>query len=157
MKLDIRPEMEAFKRALAAQGLSSTFQRLAIAETVFSTHDHFDADDLLRRVRKREPRVGRVTVYRTLAVLVEAGLVEERQFRKDRILYEHVVGHGHHDHMVCVTCGRISEFSSPRIEEEQDAAAGRLGFQILSHNHTLFGYCRSCAGRKHPARKPRKS
>ena len=74
-------------------------------------------------MKKKDPRVGRVTVYRTLAVMVEAGLVEERQFRKDRVLYEHVVGHHHHDHMVCVSCGKILEFENSRIEEEQAAVA----------------------------------
>jgi Fur family transcriptional regulator, ferric uptake regulator len=138
-------EMGAFEAALRERGLSPTYQRRAIAEAAFSTHAHFSADELLQLARRREPRVGRVTVYRTLEVLTEAGLVEERRFRKDRALYEHVVGHGHHDHMVCVACGKILEFHSPRIEAEQAKAARRLGFQVLHHSHTLFGRCRSCA------------
>lgn len=138
-------EMEAFRAALRAKGLSATHQRLTIAKAAFSTHSHFAADELFAQVRKLDPRVGRVTVYRTLAVMVEAGLVEERQFRKDRVLYEHVIGHGHHDHMVCIHCGRIHEFSSPRIEAEQEAAAEKYRFSILHHSHTLFGTCRTCS------------
>jgi Fur family ferric uptake transcriptional regulator len=144
--MDTARELETFREALRARGLSATYQRLAIAEAAFSTHSHFTADELCARVRRREPHVGRVTVYRTLGVLVETGLVEERQFRKDRVVYEHVVGHGHHDHMVCLGCGRILEFKCPRIEEEQEKAARSHGFRILHHSHTLFGYCRSCPG-----------
>jgi Fur family ferric uptake transcriptional regulator len=137
-------EMEAFRAALRRRGLSVTRQRLRIAETVFSTHKHFSADDLARWVRKRDPRVGRVTVWRMLKVLVEAGLVEERPFRRDRMLYEHVIGHRHHDHMVCLRCGRIVEFENPRIEKEQARSAREHGFTVVSHHHTLFGYCRAC-------------
>jgi Fur family ferric uptake transcriptional regulator len=143
---DAAREMDKFREALRARGLSATYQRLAIAEAAFSTHSHFTADELCARVRKREPHVGRVTVYRTLGVLVEIGLVEERQFRKDRVVYEHVGGHAHHDHMVCLACGRILEFRCPRIEEEQEKAARSHGFRILHHSHTLFGYCRACPG-----------
>lgn len=138
-------EMDAFRAALRAKGLSATRQRLKIAQAAFSTHSHFAADELYAQVRKLDPKVGRVTVYRTLGVLVEAGLVEERQFRKDRVLYEHVVGHGHHDHMVCIHCGRIHEFASPRIEAEQESAAEKARFSIYYHSHTLFGACRACS------------
>jgi Fur family transcriptional regulator, ferric uptake regulator len=143
-KLNIGSEMTAFTEAIRQRGLSATPQRMAIAQTVFSTHDHFTAEDLVREVRRTHPRVGRVTVYRTLKVLVDSGLVEERQFRKDRVLYEHTVGHRHHDHMVCVNCGLIIEFESPVIEREQAVAASRRGFQVLYHQHVLFGRCRKC-------------
>lgn len=145
---DLGPEMSAFRAALKARGLSATTQRMAIAETLFSAHDHLTADDLYERVRKRDPKVGRVTVYRTLAVLVEAGLAEERPFRKDRMLYEHTVGHRHHDHMVCISCGLILEFENPRIEREQEASARKAGFTVYHHSHTLFGACRACAGKR---------
>lgn len=140
-------EMDALRVALVQRGLSVTQQRCRIAETVFSTHKHFSVDDLIKWVKKKDSRVGRVTVYRMLKVLVDAGLVEERPFRKDRMLYEHVIGHHHHDHMVCVRCGKIVEFESPRIEEEQARAAREHGFEIFHHSHTLFGHCRTCARR----------
>lgn len=146
MKPGIDKEMEAFRAALRSRGLAATRQRVAIAETVFSTHGHLTADQFVERVRRRNSRVGRVTVYRNLKILVDAGLVEERPFRKDRMLYEHVVGHHHHDHMVCVRCGKVLEWESRRIEEEQQAAARKRGFRVLHHSHTLFGYCRRCEG-----------
>lgn len=140
-------EMAAFRAALRKARLAVTRQRLAIAETAFSTHAHFTADELLDLVRARGVNVGRVTVYRTLKVLVDAGLIEERPFRRDRLLYEHVVGHAHHDHMVCLKCQRIIEFESPVIEREQRRVAKRHGFEVVHHTHTLFGTCRPCAAR----------
>ena len=145
MSLDIGKEMEEFRRALRGAGLSCTNQRLKLAEIVFSHHQHFTADDLIGWARKSIRGVGRVTVYRTLKVMVDAGLVEERPFRRDRVVYEHVIGHRHHDHMVCLSCGEIIEFSNPRIEEEQERSAKAHEFKIVHHNHTLFGYCTKCA------------
>jgi Fur family ferric uptake transcriptional regulator len=141
------PEMAAFGKALRTRGLSTTRQRLELGELILSTHGHFTVDDLVDLARKRGIRVGRVTVYRTLALMVEAGLVEERPFERDRMRYEHVVGHGHHDHMVCIACGKVAEWESTAIEREQRRAASREGFEILHHTHTLFGRCRACAGR----------
>lgn len=144
MKPDIAQEMEAFRGALRAAGLSATQQRLKLAEIVFSHHQHFTADDLIGWARRSIRGVGRVTVYRTLKVLVDAGLVEERPFRRDRVVYEHVIGHRHHDHMVCLGCQEIIEFSNPRIEEEQERSAKSHEFTVVHHHHTLFGYCLKC-------------
>jgi len=160
---DIDKEMGEFRRALREAGLSCTNQRLKLAEIVFSHHQHFTADDLIAWARKSIRVVGRVTVYRTLKVLVDAGLVEERPFRKDRVVYEHVIGHRHHDHMVCLSCGEIIEFSNPRIEEEQERSAKAHEFKIVYHNHTLFGTCTKCAqgggtaGRRKATEKPAKA
>lgn len=140
----ISREMSAYREALASKGLSVTTQRLKLGEIVFSTHGHFTADELAARVRKAGLRIGRVTVYRTLNLMVDAGLVEERSFQRGRMHYEHTVGHAHHDHMVCLSCGRIIEFESEAIEREQQLAAARQGFAVLHHSHTLFGYCRAC-------------
>lgn len=140
----ISREMQAYRDALSARGHSATRQRLKLGEIVFSTHGHFTAEELVDKARKAGVRVGRVTVYRTLTLMVDAGLVEERPFERGRMRYEHTVGHGHHDHMVCVSCGRIIEFENEAIEREQQASAARHQFAILYHNHTLFGYCRGC-------------
>ena len=162
MVLGIAKEMEAFRAALRAAGLSATRQRLKLAEIVFSHHQHFSADELTGWARKAVRGVGRVTVYRTLKVLVDAGLVEERPFRRDRVVYEHVIGHRHHDHMVCLGCRGILEFSNPRIEEEQDRSAKAHQFSIVHHHHTLFGYCLKCGryasrGGKRSASAPREA
>ena len=142
--MKVGKEIEVFVAALKARGIAATAQRLALAETVFSTHKHLSADELLALAKARGVRVGRVTVYRTLRTMVEAGLVEERTFDRTRLLYEHTVGHRHHDHMVCVECRRIVEFANPKIESEQEKVAQSHGFELLHHSHVLFGVCGRC-------------
>ena len=149
----IQREMEAYRAALAERGLSVTQPRLRLGEIVFGTHGHFTADDLVAMARDAGVRIGRVTVYRTLNLMVEAGLVEERPFQRGRMHYEHTIGHAHHDHMVCVGCGTIIEFESGAIEREQQKAAAKHGFDILHHSHTLFGRCRNCGGQPGPTRR----
>ena len=148
----IQREMNAYRAALAERGLSTTRPRILLAELVFSKHGHFTAEDLVAMARDAGIRVGRVTVYRTLNLMVEAGLVEERPFERGRMHYEHTIGHAHHDHMVCVDCGGIIEFESEAIEREQEKAAAKHGFDVLHHSHTLFGRCRACARQSRDAR-----
>src|SRR5258708_856452 len=92
MGMDIGKEMDAFRRALREQGLSCTNQRLKLAEIVFTHHQHFTADDLISWARKSIRGGGRVTVYRTLKVMADAGLIGGRPFRLDRVGYEPVIG-----------------------------------------------------------------
>jgi Fur family ferric uptake transcriptional regulator len=102
-------------------------------------------DELLLKVRKRQPKVGYATVYRTLKLLVDAGLAVERQFGDGQARYE-VVG-DHHDHLICVKCGLILEFEDDDIERLQDKIALRLGgFTVLRHRHELYGVCPKAAG-----------
>ena len=137
-------EIDAFVAALRARGIPATAQRLALAGIIFSTHKHLSADEILALARQRGARMGRVTVYRTLRTMVEAGLVEERTFDRNRLLYEHTVGHRHHDHMLCVECRRIVEFVNPKIETEQEKVAKSHGFELVHHSHVLFGICAGC-------------
>ena len=150
----IARDMKAYLDALAARGLSVTRPRIRLGELVFATHGHFTADELVAQAREAGIRVGRVTVYRTLNLMVEAGLVEERSFQRGRVHFEHTVGHAHHDHMVCVGCGKIIEFESETIEREQQIAAARHGFAVLHHSHTLFGHCRACVRSAGTKRRP---
>ena len=140
----ILQEMEAFRDALRQKRIPATRQRLQLAEMVFSTHEHFSAEDLLSWAKKRSKKVGKVTVYRTLKLMLEAGLVEKRNLGGNRAHYEHVIGHKHHDHMVCNQCNRVIEFENRRIEREQEKEAEKYSFEIVNHTHTLFGYCSRC-------------
>jgi Fur family ferric uptake transcriptional regulator len=125
--------------------LNITAQREAIVEMFLRTRDHVSIDELLTKVRKRQPRVGYATVYRTLKLLVDSGLAVERQFGDGQARYE-VVG-DHHDHLICVKCGLILEFEDDEIERLQDRIASRLGgFTVLRHRHELYGLCPRAAG-----------
>lgn len=125
-------------------GLRWTSQRALIVRTALSNHAHFTADELLDLCRKHDPKVSRATVYRTLAVLEEAGFVEGLETGDGMRRFEHVLNHEHHDHMVCLQCGAIAEFRDDELERRQEAAARRAGFRIERHSLRLYGRCRSC-------------
>ena len=93
---------------LAKKGLRKTTQRDAILHAAFSTTEHYTADDLLVMAKKIEPSVSRATVYRTLPLLVECGLLKEMDFGKDYKFYDpNYIEHPHHNHLICVDCDKI--------------------------------------------------
>lgn len=142
----MKPEQEQriVEVHLRKNGFRWTNQRSLIVRMALATHDHFTADQLLERCQRADPRVSRATVYRTLTVLEEAGFVEGLDTGDGGRRFEHVLGHEHHDHMVCQACGRIIEFRDDELERRQEAAARRLGFRIARHSLRLYGTCRDC-------------
>ena len=147
---DFRPNdtgelKERWRAYIQDRRLNTTSQREAIVEQFLRTRDHVSIDELLGKVRKRHPKVGYATVYRTLKLLVDSGLAVERQFGDGQARYE-VVG-DHHDHLICVKCGLILEFEDDEIEQLQEKIATRLGgFTVLRHRHELYGLCPKAAG-----------
>ncbi|MBI2889629.1 MAG: transcriptional repressor [Nitrospirae bacterium] len=135
---------ERVDRFLPGRGLKTTRQRQAVVRVFLHSHRHLSAEELHSRVRAVYPRIGYATVYRTLRLLVEAGLAEERQFGDGRARFESALHKGHHDHLICVKCGRIAEFENPRIEELQATAARRRGFKVRSHKLEIYGLCPQC-------------
>ena len=139
----------AFEDFLKTRALKLTPQRRRIFERVFATHEHFSAETLYGWMRAQEGSgASRATVYRTLSLLVEGGFLETLDAGQGELLYEHVLGHRHHDHIVCIDCGRIEEFSDERIDEFQREAALRKGFRLHYHNLRLFGTCASCTRKR---------
>lgn len=141
-------ELKLVEQHLRQQGCRWTAQRRLIVRTALATHAHFTAEELLAMCRKKDPRVSRATVYRTLAVLEHERFVEGLDTGDGTRRFEHVLGHEHHDHMVCSACGSILEFRDDQLEALQEAAARRHGFQIESHSLRLYGRCRACSGGK---------
>lgn len=136
----------SFERFLKTRSLKLTSQRARIFDRAFATHEHFSAERLYGWLREEEgPAVSRATVYRTLALLVEGEFLESLDTGRGELVYEHVAGHRHHDHMVCVDCGKIEEFFDERIEELQEEACRKKGFTLVNHDLRLLGYCRQCA------------
>jgi Fur family ferric uptake transcriptional regulator len=137
----------AFERFLRQRDLKLTPQRERIFDRAFATHEHFSAEKLYGWMRETPgPRVSRATVYRTLGLLQEGGFVDSLDTGLGELVYEHILGHRHHDHMICLRCGRIEEFHDARIEELQQEAAAKKGFALESHVHRLLGYCKRCKG-----------
>src|SRR6188768_4119905 len=139
---DFRPNdtgelKERWRAYISDRRLNTTAQREAIVEQFLRTRDHVSIDELLGKVRKRQPKVGYATVYRTLKLLVDSGLAVERQFGDGQARYEIV-----HDHLICMKCGLILEFEDDDIERLQEKIAARLGgFTVLRHRHELYGMC----------------
>jgi Fur family ferric uptake transcriptional regulator len=142
------PDQERLRQELndymLKRGLRSTEQRRLIIDTFFDQHEHITIDSLLKLVRAVDARVGYATVYRTMKLLSESGVVQEHKFGDGFTRYELTDEESHHDHLVCLECGKIIEFEEPQIEVLQDKVAKRHGFLVRAHKHEMYGLCADC-------------
>jgi Fur family ferric uptake transcriptional regulator len=129
---------------LRERRLKFTRQRRTVMEEAFAEHEHFEADELLRRMREKKLRVSKATLYRTLALLVQAGLLRQEVFGERHSHYEHIYGHRHHDHLLCLGCGKIEEFRNDDIERLQNQICNKYAFTPTDHQLEIHGYCRKC-------------
>ncbi|HJU28094.1 MAG TPA: transcriptional repressor [Candidatus Binataceae bacterium] len=143
----LRPEkrMELFHSRLRERGLKSTSPRDDIARVFFELGRHISAEELYAEVKKINPHVGYATIYRTLKLLKECGLLTERHFDEGQARYE-VAGGQHHDHFICENCGKIIEFEDDAIERMQRDVARKLGVTLHRHKMELYGLCADCRG-----------
>ncbi|MCH8830251.1 MAG: transcriptional repressor [Planctomycetes bacterium] len=139
--------VEKFREYLATKRQRLTQERALIVEEVFSSHEHFDADQLIEQVTSRKDgnRVSRSTVYRTLSALEEAGLIRKVAHINDRKVYEHDYGYPQHDHLICKQCGELTEFENDAISRLLEQIASTHGFRMRSHRLEVSGICRSCS------------
>lgn len=137
-------QSESFKQLLDAKGLKLTHERQQLLEEILKIKNHFDADGLYELLKDKGLRISRDTVYRTLPLLLECGVVQKSVGDGRREYFERVGAKGHHDHMVCIQCSRIIEFKNDEIEQIQDTVCQQHGFRLIFHDHRLFGYCREC-------------
>jgi Fur family transcriptional regulator, ferric uptake regulator len=139
---DNKGGQERFLDFLARKRRRVTGPRRAIIETVFSTEKHFTAEELLRWARRRDKSVSRATVYRTLPLLTESGLVREMDFGKEQKFYDpNYAEHPHHNHIICLDCGKIVEFDSRKIEQLEGEISCRLGFTAKAHRLQITATC----------------
>lgn len=139
----IDQQMDAFKVFLGEKGLKSTRQRDLILRTFLETKDHINVESLYQKVKVVNAHIGYATVYRTMKLLKEGGLVSERHFDQGHALYEPLHAE-HHDHLICLKCHAIYEFSDDQIERLQDRIAKKFKFKLVHHKHELYGICRNC-------------
>ncbi len=135
-------ERRALEHYLEENHLKHTAQRDAILDVFLDATGHITSDEIYSRVRKEHPNIGYTTVYRTMKLLCEAGLAQERHFDDGITRYE--IEHEHHDHLVCTKCGRVIEFECAMIEATQNEIADRYHFRMLRHRHELYGHCEDC-------------
>jgi Fur family ferric uptake transcriptional regulator len=135
---------ERFHRWLRERHLPITRQRDMIARVVFAGGEHLSADGVQRHLRDQGHRIGTATVYRALDVLVESGLVRAHDFGEGYRRFEALLTPGQHGHLVCSRCGRVTEFSTDRLERLLPIVADEHGFQHQTHRVEIRGLCGTC-------------
>ncbi len=135
-------ELRSLARYLEEHSLKHTKQRDAILGVFLQATGHITSEEIYQRVQDEHPSIGYTTVYRTMKLLCDAGLASERHFDDGPTRYE--IAHEHHDHLVCIRCGKIIEFECQMIESTQNEIAARYGFRVLRHRHELYGHCENC-------------
>ena len=134
-----------FKNLLKDNALKFTIQREVILETLYKSDEHLTPESLHHLLQNNFPdlKIGIATVYRTLALLEESQMVTSLSFGAQGKKYE-LGAKEHHDHMICTSCGDITEFVDEEIEKRQDAIAAKLGFKISDHSMQIYGICKNC-------------
>jgi Fur family ferric uptake transcriptional regulator len=138
-------QLRKLEEFLKSRGFKLTRPRRRVVEKLLAVKGHVTADDLLDLLRRGGTPVSRATVYRTLAIVSQSGLIDGHDFDSGKRLYEPMVGRAHHDHLYCIACGRVIEFSDDGIERLQEAVVARHRFTPVYHSHKIFGYCEKCS------------
>lgn len=128
---------KAIERACTAKGLRMTGQRRVIAHVIAEAQDHPDVEELHRRAASVDNRIALSTVYRTVKLFEDTGIIERHEFRDGRARYEQT-GRRHHDHLIDMNTGGVIEFQSPEIEALQNEIARKLGYRIIYHRLELY-------------------
>jgi Fur family ferric uptake transcriptional regulator len=144
---DLAQVMQQVRDEARKRGVRWTNQRQIIVETFIATDDHVTAEELHQRVRRLDASVSAATVYRTINLLVEIGVAHKRHFSGGSASFESALTKTHHDHLVCMSCGQITEFVHEPLEVLQDQIAAHHGFRLLHHRMELYGVCRQCSAR----------
>jgi Fur family ferric uptake transcriptional regulator len=151
---DVAQALDAFRRFLRERSLPVTTQREQVAEVLFAAGGHLSVDDVEQLLRGRDLHVGKATIYRTLDLLSESGMIVQRDFGEGFRRYERVPGHPHHEHLICLRCGKVVEFQNNRLERLKTLIADEYGFQHSHHRLEIYGACRECQQRAGGARPP---
>jgi len=147
--------LQRFEEFLQSRGKRITDPRRVLVEFVFSSHEHFDADELTSKLSGRNggKKVSRPTVYRALTELVDAGLLRKLQLG-DRAVYEHDYGYPNHDHLHCEKCNRLIEFHSEDLDRLRDEVARSHRFRVKGHRMIVEGICEECSRTRRSPNRP---
>mgnify|MGYP001250404763 CR=1 FL=1 len=137
-------ELNILKDYLKQQGLRLTPQREAILNAFIENEGHLEIEELFKLAKAKDASIGIATVYRTVNILTTCGLARVNSLPNGKRFYERLYRQGHHDHLVCNTCGKIVEFEHPLIEQFQEEIAIDHNFMLQNHQMSLYGTCSSC-------------
>ena len=130
--------MDRIEKLCVEKGMRMTDQRRVVARVLSIAHDHPDVEELHRRAHAEDPHISIATVYRTVRLFEEAGIIERHDFRDGRSRYEEAQ-EAHHDHLIDMKTGKVIEFADPAIEALQAEIARRLGYRLVEHRLELYG------------------
>jgi len=139
-----KEELELFYAYLRQNGLKKTYQKELILETFLNTEGHLSVEDVYALVKRRDKRIGIVTVFRTLKSLTACGIAKEITLGDGLTRFEHSYHHPHHHHIVCTECHKTIEFVSPELERIQEEIVGKYGFLPIHHRLQVYGTCEDC-------------
>lgn len=135
--------IEELRTLVKKRGLKHSAQREQILQVLFLAKEHLTPEEIHQRVKELSPSIGLATVYRTLSFLEKEHLVNSISFGSEGKKYELNRGE-HHDHMICLECGKILEFYDEELEHLQEAIAKKVGFKLVTHEMILYGICPEC-------------
>lgn len=127
---------------LEARNLRKTSERNKILEEIYKRNDHFDADKLYFDINQKY-NLSRATIYNTLELLLDCGLIKKHQFGKNFAVYEKSFGYKQHDHLICLNCNKVLEFCDPRIQQIKQTMEEILNFKINHHSLHFYGECKN--------------
>ncbi len=137
--------LKRFREKIKNAGLKQSAQREQIIEEFFKTGKHLDAETLYHKMKKINPKIGHTTVYRTLKLLCEFDMALAHSFTHNITVFEPLpIDAKHHDHLICIHCGKIIEFQNSEIEQLQEEVALRYQFKIKRHVLQIYGTCNEC-------------
>lgn len=137
--------MEVLRGELRERELPFTQQRESVARVLFESTRHLSADEVAEELRRRGEQIGKATVYRSLALLVELGLATEHDFDEGFRRYQMQIGAAQYDHMICTSCGNVAQFRHPELSRTLEEVAREAGFSAITRQIKMFGVCRDCA------------
>ena len=140
----VREAQDLFYKHLKKVGLKHTDQRDAILRTFLETRDHLSTDELHRLVKRKDPKIGFTTVYRTLKLLSDCGLASEVAFHDGVARFEHQYNRRSHHHMVCTECGGSVEFFSPEVGKLEQEIGRKHHYLTTRHTFQIYGLCEGC-------------